>query len=217
MDYYENDLENINDTFAALYKEYKEGILLFSLTDKKVWSKSVEDTSGLRQFFSQQAQKYMFKERYEATIYRCANKTIAETVKKDLLKGITSDSSMRKLNKANPLNVSNPMTGKYEQGNNQYANMIFNSSVHVPSRQNLDQNNKYLLFEDPKSAGAYVLIVVHQYLPAGLKSLNDARGSVMSDYQTYLEREWVNTLMNKYPIQVDQQVFSALKARMVRP
>jgi len=73
------------------------------------------------------------------------------------------------------------------------------------------------VFEDPKSAGAYVLIVVHQYLPAGLKSLNDARGSVMSDYQTYLEREWVNTLMNKYPIQVDQQVFSALKARMVRP
>jgi peptidyl-prolyl cis-trans isomerase SurA len=217
MDYYENDLENINDTFAALYKEYKEGILLFSLTDKKVWSKSVEDTSGLRQFFSQQAQKYMFKERYEATIYRCADKTIAETVKKDLLKGITSDSSMRKLNKANPLNVSNPMTGKYEQGNNQYANMIFTSSVHVPSRQTLNQNNKYLLFEDPKSAGAYVLIVVHQYLPAGLKSLNDARGSVMSDYQTFLEREWVNTLMNKYPIQVDQQVFSALKARMVRP
>ena len=217
MDYYENDLEHINDTFAALYKEYKEGILLFSLTDKKVWSKSVEDTSGLRNFFNQQASKYMFKERYEATIYRCANKTIAETVKKDLQKGLTSDSVMRKLNKANPLNVSNPMTGKYEQGNNQYANMIFASSLHVPNRVNLDANNKYLLLEDPKSAGAYVVIVVHQYIPAGLKSLNDARGSVMSDYQTFLEREWVNTLMGKYPIQVDQQVFSTLKARMVRP
>ena len=159
----------------------------------------------------------MFKERYEATIYRCANKTIAETVKKDLQKGLTSDSVMRKLNKANPLNVSNPMTGKYEQGNNQYANMVFASSLHLPNRVNLDANNKYLMFEDPKSAGAFVVIVVHQYIPAGLKSLNDARGSVMSDYQTFLEREWVNTLMGKYPIQVDQQVFMTLKARMVRP
>lgn len=50
MEFYENDLENTNDTFAALYKEYKEGILLFTLTDKKVWSKSAEDTVGLKNF-----------------------------------------------------------------------------------------------------------------------------------------------------------------------
>ena len=112
---------------------------------------------------------------------------------------------------------TNGASGKYEQGNNQYANMVFASSLHLPNRVNLDANNKYLMFEDPKSAGAFVVIVVHQYIPAGLKSLNDARGSVMSDYQTFLEREWVNTLMGKYPIQVDQQVFMTLKARMVRP
>src|SRR5690606_6458262 len=122
MEYYENDLENINDTFAALYKEYKEGILLFTLTDKKVWSKSVEDTTGLKNYYSQNADKYVFKDRYEATIFRCANKTIAEAVKRDLELGITIDSIMRKTNKSNALNVSNPTTGKFELGNNMYAN-----------------------------------------------------------------------------------------------
>ncbi len=205
MEFYENDLENTNDTFAALYKEYKEGILLFTLTDKKVWSKSAEDTVGLKNFYNEHSSQYNFKDRYEATIYRCANKTIAESLKKDLENGLTMDSILKKNNRSNPLNVSNPMTGKYEQGNNQYANVIFNSGL---------GNQKYLIIEDPKSIGGYVVIVVHNFLPAGKKTLNEARGSVMSDYQASLEKEWIQQLLLKYPIVVNQAAFDSIKARM---
>lgn len=205
MEFYENDLENTNDTFAALYKEYKEGILLFTLTDKKVWSKSAEDTVGLKNYYNEHSSQYNFKDRYEATIYRCANRAIAESLKKDLESGLTMDSVLKKNNRSNPLNVSNPMTGKYEQGNNQYANMIFTSGL---------SNQKYLILEDPKSVGGFVVIVVHNFLPAGKKTLNEARGSVMSDYQASLEREWIQQLLLKYPITVNQVAYDAIKARM---
>lgn len=205
MDFYENDLENTNDTFASLYKEYKEGILLFTLTDKKVWSKSAEDTTGLKNYYNQHSDQYNFKDRYEATIYRCASKTIAEALKKDLEAGLTMDSILKKNNRSNPLNVSNPMTGKYEQGNNAYANLIFTSGL---------TNQKYLIMEDPKTVGAYVVIVVHNFIPAGKKSLNEARGSVMSDYQASLEKEWIQQLLAKYPITLNQAAYDMLKARM---
>jgi len=205
MEFYENDLENTNDTFAALYKEYKEGIMLFALTDKKVWSKSAEDTVGLKNYYNEHSSQYNFKDRYEATIYRCANRAIAESLKKDLESGLTMDSILKKNNRSNPLNVLNPMTGKYEQGNNQYANMIFTSG---------SSNQKYLILEDPKSVGGFVVIVVHNFLPAGKKTLNEARGSVMSDYQAELEKEWIQQLLLKYPIVVNQEAFDSIKARM---
>lgn len=207
MEFYENDLENINDTFAALYKEYKEGILLFTLTDKKVWSRSVEDSTGLKQYYNQNADRYMFKDRYEATIYRCAGKALAESLRKDLEAGLTLDSIMKKNNRSNPLNVSNPMSGKYEQGNNQYANLLFASGTIT---------EKYMIYEDPKVPGGYVLIQIHKFIPSVRKTLSEARGSVMSDYQTYLEKEWVQALSEKYPIVVNMAAYEAIKARMVK-
>lgn len=204
MEYYENDLENINDTFLNLYKEYKEGILLFTLTDKKVWTKSVEDSVGLKSFYNTNSSKYQFKDRFEATIMRCANLSIAEAAKKDLEKGITLDSILKKQNKLNPLNIATPTTGKFEKGDNFYANYIFEDS----------KNSKYLVFEDPKSTGGYILIQVHQTIAAGQKTLSEARGIIISDYQAHLEKEWIDELLKKYPIQVNEGAYKNVKSSL---
>ena len=206
MDFYEQDLDNTSEKFASLYKEYKEGILLFTLTDKKVWSKSVEDTVGLKSFYEQNADKYYFKDRFDATIYRCANKTVADDLKKDLENGITIDSITRKFNRINPLNVANPLTGKFEQGANVYGDYLFVNTANTA---------KYRIVEDPKIPGGYAVIQVHKFIPAGKKTLNEARGTIMSDYQTYLEKAWLNELMQKYPIVVDNAAFAAIKQKMI--
>jgi peptidyl-prolyl cis-trans isomerase SurA len=206
MEFYEYDLENINDTFAALYKEYKEGILLFTLTDQKVWSKSVEDTTGLKAFFNKNTENYYYGDRYETTIFRCANKEIAESLQVDLKNGLTIDSIMKKTNSLNPLNISNPMSGKYEKGNNSYANMLFEAGV---------KNEKYYMVEDPKSKGGYVVFQIHKFIPSVKKTLNEARGSAMSDYQGFLEKEWINKLSEKYPIVLNKEAFEAVKSRLV--
>lgn len=207
MDYYEADLENINESFASLYKEYKEGILLFTLTEKKVWSKSVDDTTGIKAYFAANSDKYVFKDRYEATIFRCADKSIAESLRKDLESGTLLDSALKKYNRQNPLNISTPLSGKFEEGSNFYANYLFDPA---------NSGKKYLIVEDPKSSGGFVLIQMHKFLPSGKKSLNDARGAVMTDYQAYLEKEWIQSLMQKYPVVLNQQAYDALKASMIK-
>ncbi|MCC6819014.1 MAG: peptidylprolyl isomerase [Bacteroidia bacterium] len=208
MDFYEADLENTSEKFATLYKEYKEGILLFTLTDRKVWSKSVEDTVGLKDFYDKNNEKYIHGVRYNATIYRCATRAIAEELKKDLESGLIVDSIMKKFYRMNPLAVSTPLTGKFEQGDNPYTDLAFQYGK--PSM-------KYMIVEDPNVAGRFAVIQIHEMLPAGKKTLNEARGVIISDYQNYLEKIWLEALMTKYPISVNETAYNAIKAKMIKP
>ncbi|WP_410780094.1 peptidylprolyl isomerase [Hymenobacter sp. 5516J-16] len=52
--------------------------------------------------------------------------------------------------------------------------------------------------------GRYYAIRVEKQLPAGPKTLAEARGQATSDYQNYLEKEWLNQLRAQYPVKVNQ-------------
>ena len=52
--------------------------------------------------------------------------------------------------------------------------------------------------------GRYYAVVVKQALPAGPKELSDARGQATSDYQNYLEKQWIEQLRQQYPVQVNE-------------
>ncbi|QNF33896.1 peptidylprolyl isomerase [Adhaeribacter swui] len=52
--------------------------------------------------------------------------------------------------------------------------------------------------------GRAVFIKINQVLPPGYKTLNEVRGLATSDYQTYLEKEWLKELRQKYPVQVNE-------------
>ena len=52
--------------------------------------------------------------------------------------------------------------------------------------------------------GRHYTIIVQQALPAGPKALGDARGQATSDYQNYLEKQWIEQLRQQYPVQVNE-------------
>ena len=65
MDYYifkyaESKLEEKYPDFKALMKEYRDGILLFDLTDRNVWSKAIKDTVGLKEYYNNNKSNYMW-------------------------------------------------------------------------------------------------------------------------------------------------------------
>jgi peptidyl-prolyl cis-trans isomerase SurA len=62
LNYYKANIEFVNEDFADTYKEFKEGLLLFDLLEKKIWEKS-KDSVGLSNYFSEmKTKKYIDKD-----------------------------------------------------------------------------------------------------------------------------------------------------------
>jgi peptidyl-prolyl cis-trans isomerase SurA len=58
--------------------------------------------------------------------------------------------------------------------------------------------------------GRYYAVVVNQTLSPGPKALSDARGQATSDYQTYLEKQWIEQLRQQYPVKVNESEVNKL-------
>jgi peptidyl-prolyl cis-trans isomerase SurA len=52
--------------------------------------------------------------------------------------------------------------------------------------------------------GRYNAISIESILPPGPKTLAEARGQATSDYQTYLEKEWINEMRTARPVKVNE-------------
>jgi peptidyl-prolyl cis-trans isomerase SurA len=194
---YENDrLEQKYPEFKALMQEYRDGILLFELTDKKVWSKAVKDSAGLQMYFNNNKTKYVWGERADATIYSCSNKDNAEIVRNMLKKGNTESEILKIINKDSQLNL-NAETKIFNKGENEWVDKNWVAGI----------SNDIVLEKDHK----VVIVNVKKIEKNAQKSLEDARGAVISDYQNYLEKQWIEELKQKYTVSINQQVLSEVK------
>jgi peptidyl-prolyl cis-trans isomerase SurA len=51
----------------------------------------------------------------------------------------------------------------------------------------------------------YYLVQLKEIVPPGPLSFEEARASVVSDYQDNLEKEWLEQLRKKYPVKVNDK------------
>lgn len=51
--------------------------------------------------------------------------------------------------------------------------------------------------------GREYLVIINDVLAPGYKQLNEVRGIAISDYQNYLEEQWVKELREKYPVSIN--------------
>ena len=181
--------------YKALLNEYREGILLFDITNQNVWNKAVNDTVGLNQYFIDNQQNYMWNDRVEASIYTCSNKTIASRVKFQLFLSQSNDKILKTINKESPLNLQ-IQSDKFEENDNVYIQK---------SEKKLGLNSDIVLDD-----GSVVLVYVKNKIPATNKDLSDVRGKVISDYQSYLENQWIDKLRKKYTIKINKEVLYSL-------
>lgn len=195
---FENDLLELKyPKFKALMQEYHDGILLFDLMNQKVWTKAVEDTTGLEQYYENKKSNYMWPERVDASIYDCASEDVANDVvklaKKRVKKGYTDSYIMQKLNNDNALNL-NIKSGLYAKGEND----IVDSSPWVSGVYTIS------------GEGNPTVVQIYEVRKPEPKALNEARGLVTSDYQSYLEEAWLAELRKKYPVSIDNEVFNSI-------
>ncbi|MEO8760576.1 MAG: peptidylprolyl isomerase, partial [Bacteroidia bacterium] len=193
--YEETQLDKKYPEYHNLMQEYRDGILLFDLTDKKVWSKAVKDSAGLEKFYEANKNNYLWDERADVSTYKCANETIAKEVKKMLVAKKTEKEITEKLNKKNALDVS-----------------VENVTFLKGENKDVDANWKQGIAPEIKQADGKVnIIVVNKLTPKTPKKLAECRGMVTSDYQNYLEKDWIANLRNNHKIVVNQEVLNTVK------
>lgn len=193
--YEERQLDRKYPEFKALMKEYHDGILLYEVMTDKVWNKAIKDTAGLRVYFNANNNKYVWGERVNAYVYECSSKEVAVKVA-NLLKSdtISSKTIIGIINKDSELNLR-VRTGKFETATTSYLkNQVIKKGVN-PAYQ----------FENK-----YYVVKVDELLPAGPKLLSESKGAATSDYQTYLEKQWLEEIAKKHPIIVNKQVLYSL-------
>jgi len=194
--YEDSQLENKYKDFANLYREYRDGILLFDLTDQKVWSKAVRDTAGLREFYEKNKNNYMWDERAEVTNYKCLNEKVAKDLRKMLKDGKDEKQITDALNKSSQLNVS-----------------VENITYLKGENKRLDANWKVTIFDnlmDEKEKTVQVTQIT-KILPRTPKTLGESRGNVTAEYQNYLDAEWLAFLKKKYEVKVNEEVLTTIK------
>jgi peptidyl-prolyl cis-trans isomerase SurA len=194
LTYEESQLETKYEDFRNLMQEYHDGILLFDLTDKKVWNKAVIDTAGLEKFHEANKTKYMWKDRVRILTYSCLDEKTKKAAMKMANEGKSSDEIKAKLSKK--------MTGavvvteqKAELGESTNTDKLYDKKGVVDIA---NENNQYKFY--------YVLGVV----APEPKTLREAKGLVTSDYQNYLEKEWIKELKAKYPVTVNEETVTSL-------
>jgi len=60
---------------------------------------------------------------------------------------------------------------------------------------------------DDSVSFAYILKTYPTNVP---RNYSEAKGLVINDYQTELEKQWVAELKKKYPVKVDEKVFQQI-------
>lgn len=197
IDFEDGLLEMKYPKFKALMQEYHDGILLFDLMDQKVWSKAVKDSTGLETFYQSHKSDYTWPQRVDASIYDCANDEVAakavKFAKKRIKKGYPDTYIMQEVNSDNALNL-NIKSGLFAKGDES----VIDSSQWV--------EGVYMSKESSKPT----VVQIYSVLDPQPKELNEARGLITSSYQTYLEKQWIEELRKKYPVQLDEAVFKSI-------
>jgi peptidyl-prolyl cis-trans isomerase SurA len=201
LDYEEANLENKYPKFHYLLKEYHDGILLFDVTDKIVWSKAIKDSLGLQAFYDKNKQNYMWDTRYETRVLNVKDKKQSKSLLKELKKN--PDMEWTEINERYNAQDSAMVRKEHWKTFNQGENDFIDKLVRKYEKSLSNDDSFVTQMDDGR------LLVLKMIAPAP-KKLDEARGLITADYQNYLEKQWIQNLREKYPVVINEDVLQKI-------
>ena len=189
------DLAVNNADYRNLLNEYRDGMLLFEVSDRKVWTKAKQDKEGLENYFRTHRDKYKWeKPKFKSYVVFATSDSIMQ-----LAKGYLESTDIPGDSLATDLRKKFGKDVKIEK---------------VIAAQGENNITDYLGFgaEKPEAKGKWAW-----YFPYRGKILNapeeaaDVRGAVTGDYQGELEEAWVAGLKQKFPAKINKKTLKKAK------
>ncbi|MDG1379462.1 MAG: peptidylprolyl isomerase [Flavobacteriaceae bacterium] len=197
LKYHEENLEFVNVDFANILNEYREGLLLFDLMEDKVWNAVKSDTAALHAFYESNKKDYLNPEKVKAILVTSPKKEFIKKAKKLLIENKTVEEIKQQINTSDQnILVTTGMLSK-------------NTNI-IPE----DFLMKIGLSDIYKWNKAYHIVMVTEVLPESIKTFEDAKGLVISDYQIIYEKNWMEVLSKKYKVSVNKEVLKRTKQQL---
>lgn len=198
FEYEDLHLEEKYPEFKMLVQEYHDGILLFSLMEDQVWNKAIEDTLGLQEYYERNKNDYMWGERANALVVTCTDSEYLADFEKMVKENITAD-SIHKFIKENKLNTTakQKLFHKGENFNVDASKWEVGTINIIPST--VDNTTTIIRIDE-----------VRQPEP---KTFKEVRGHITSGYQTELEKQWMQELREKYPVEIDTKILNKISKK----
>ena len=192
--YEDSKLEEKYPEFKAIVKEYRDGILLFELTNDKIWSYAGKDTVGLQNYYNEHQKDFMWDTRLDASLVTVLDTNYLPQAKSLAEAGKTDDEILATIN-GDSLDVVRIERKKYQKEENKIIDQV---------------KWKKGVSENMKDKGRTVFVIVHGKVSPEAKTFDEARGLITAGYQEYLEKKWIEELRNKYTIEVHEDILQSI-------
>ena len=198
LKYYDDNLENDFPKFKDVMTNYREGILIYNLMNMKIWDKSFVDSTGLANYYEAHKTEYMWPERADLIIAKCFNEKAAKKVLKYMKRGKSQEYIEKKINKDAQVGVT------------------FQTGIITPKNEVLPEGFEWKegvskIYK--KSETNFIIVDVKKFVDPQVKTLEEAKNRVRTDYQNYLESEWNDELKSDYKFTVDEDILKLIKEK----
>lgn len=193
----ESQLEKKHPEYRSLVREYREGMLMFDAANLEVRDRASADSAGLERFFQQNlADKYKWSERARVSVYTLKSDDPELLLKvRDYAAQNPSEEVLKKFNAQETVLTVSEKT--FEKGKNKDLNFVWKPGGMTNAKT--DNVTKTVVFSK-----------VEEIIPPAPKTLDEARGYALADYQDYLEKQWLEKLKAQYTVKIDEVVFKSL-------
>jgi peptidyl-prolyl cis-trans isomerase SurA len=191
LDYYRKHLEEFSADFKYQMQEFREGNLLFEIMERKIWSRAATDTEGLRKYYDANAAQYKWASSADVLIINCITKALAQQSMDSMLAG--KDWHELVDTKQGEVQAD---SGRYE-------------IAQINGREDAAAGSYSTIIQNADGTATFIRYF-KQYQAGGQRSFDDAKGLVINDYQTLLEKKWVDELKKKYPVKVNEVILKQI-------
>jgi peptidyl-prolyl cis-trans isomerase SurA len=183
-------LEEKYPEFRYLMQEYHDGLLLFNIMEEKIWNFAAEDSTGLQNFYRKYKKKFKWNERFKGLIINCKDTETREEAEKYFEAEV-------------PVREIEDLINKEEQ-----AIEIESGAWEKGTNSTVD----YYVWDGAKPSGlnSDLTFIRGDLIPPEPKTLEDARGLYISEYQNFLEKKWLKELRKKYKVKVNKKLLKSI-------
>ena len=195
--YVDEHLEEKYPEFRNLVQEYHDGILLFEVSLKEVWDKAAKDTAGLEAYFKANKKNYTWdKPHYKGYLVQAKSEGVAKAAE-SIIRHAKRDSVDKYVESR--LNTDSVKFVKVQYG------------LWEVGRNKLVDRFGFKLRDEYKPNPEYPVVRCVGKKIKAPQTWDDEKGKVTTDYQDYLEAQWVKALREKYPVVINQEVWAKIK------